>query len=50
MSDKKKPIDLRHLGGRKILEPILDGPKAPVDFSHIGGKCIRPAPEEKAKS
>ena len=51
-SDKKanEPVDLSRVGGRKILEPVLEGAKAQVDLSHIGGKCIRPAPEEKDKS
>jgi hypothetical protein len=40
MSDKKESIDLKHLGGRKILEPVPDGPKERINLSHIGGKRI----------
>jgi hypothetical protein len=40
MSNKKEPTDLKHLGGRKILEPVPEGPKERIDLSHIGGKRI----------
>ncbi len=48
MSDKKEPIDLKHLGGRKILEPVTEGPKERIDLSPIGGKRVEEhtAPKE----
>lgn len=48
-----EPIDLSHLGGRKILEGVaLEKGKEPVDLSHIGGKRIaqsRPDAPKEAK-